>query len=100
MEAIDGNVPEAIMLNGDGNVAECTADNIFLARNNVVYTPTTYDGILEGVTRDTIMQLCGKLGITCLEKTLTRTFDLYLGGRAQHHPHGNSRRGRAGDEDR
>lgn len=77
MEAVDANVPEAIMLNQHGNVAECTADNIFVVKAGVVYTPTTYDGILEGVTRDTIIQLCAKLGITCIEKTLTR-HDLYV----------------------
>jgi branched-chain amino acid aminotransferase len=77
MEAVDANVPEAIMLNANGNVCECTADNIFLVRNKVVYTPTIYDGILEGVTRDTILQLCSKLGIPREEKTITR-HDLYV----------------------
>jgi branched-chain amino acid aminotransferase len=77
MEAIDAGVPEAVMLNHEGNVAECTADNIFIVKNGTVYTPTTYDGILEGVTRKVIITLCGKHGIPCNEKTLQR-HDLYV----------------------
>jgi branched-chain amino acid aminotransferase len=77
MEAVDAGVSEAIMLNHAGNVTECTADNIFIARAGTVYTPTTFDGILEGVTRDTILMLCKRLSIPCEEKTLTR-LDLYV----------------------
>lgn len=77
IEAIDANVPEAIMLNHEGNVAECTADNIFIVKNGAVYTPTTHDGILEGITRAVIIDLCAKLKLTCVEKTLQR-HDLYV----------------------
>jgi branched-chain amino acid aminotransferase len=77
LEAIDAGVPEAVMLNHEGNVAECTADNIFIVKNGTVYTPTTYDGILEGVTRDVILKLCRKHQIPCQEKTLQR-HDLYV----------------------
>ena len=77
IEAVDAGVGEAIMLNHLGNVAECTADNIFIARGGVISTPTPYDGILEGVTRETIMNLCAKAGITCVETSLTR-HDLYV----------------------
>lgn len=76
IEAIDANVPEALMLNHTGNVAECTGDNIFIVRNGQVQTPTTADGILEGITRDVIIRLCGKYGIPCVEKTLLR-HDVY-----------------------
>src|SRR5213080_725571 len=72
IEANDAGVPEAIMLNHQGNVAECTADNLFIVREGVVYTPTTYDGILEGVTRKVIIQLCAHLAIPLVEKTLQR----------------------------
>src|ERR1700722_662218 len=51
IEAADAGVPEALMLNLDGNVAECTGDNIFIVRDGQVQTPCTSDGILEGVTR-------------------------------------------------
>ncbi len=76
IEAIDAGVPEAIMLNHEGNVAECTGDNIFIVRNGVVQTPTTADGILEGITRQVIIDLCGRMKIPCVEKTLERQ-DLY-----------------------
>lgn len=77
IEAIDAGVPEAIMLNHEGNVAECTGDNLFIVKQGVVYTPSTADGILEGITRDVIIRLCHKHGITCVEKTLQR-HDLYV----------------------
>jgi branched-chain amino acid aminotransferase len=77
IEANDAGVPEAIMLNHLGNVAECTADNIFVVRDGVVATPGTADGILEGITREVILKLCKKMNIACVEKTLQR-HDLYI----------------------
>ncbi|HSH94900.1 MAG TPA: branched-chain-amino-acid transaminase [Roseimicrobium sp.] len=77
IEANDAGVPEAVMLNHEGNVAECTADNIFIVRNGHVLTPAMTDGILEGVTRNVIMELCVKNGVPCNEKTLQR-HDLYI----------------------
>src|SRR5215208_1173480 len=60
IEANDAGVSEAIMLNGEGNVAECTGDNIFIVRKGHLQTPTTTDGILEGVTRKVIMDLAAR----------------------------------------
>ena len=77
IEAVDAGVSEAIMLNHEGNVAECTGDNIFIVRGGTVCTPGTADGILEGITRKVIIELCHKLGIACVEKTLQR-HDLYV----------------------
>lgn len=77
IEAIDAGVPEAIMLNHLGNVAECTADNIFIVREGEVLTPAVTEGILEGVTRQVILKLCKNLNIPCAEKTLQR-HDLYI----------------------
>jgi branched-chain amino acid aminotransferase len=77
LEAIDAGVPEAIMLNHEGNVAECTADNIFIVRNGQVQTPQTSDGILEGVTRRVMLELCAGQQIPTIEKTLQR-HDLYI----------------------
>jgi len=77
IEAADAGVSEAIMLNHEGNVAECTADNIFIVRNGTVSTPTITDGILEGITRNTIIELCARMGVPCFEKTLQR-HDLYI----------------------
>ena len=76
IEAIDAGVPEALMLNGEGNVAECTADNLFVVRDGRVSTPQTSDGILEGVTRGAILRLCDRLSIPARESTLQRQ-DLY-----------------------
>lgn len=77
IEAIDAGVPEAIMLNHEGNVAECTGDNIFIVRKGQVQTPTTADGILEGITRQCVLQLCENLKVPFIEKTLQR-HDLYI----------------------
>ncbi len=77
IEAADAGVPEAVLLNQEGNVAECTADNIFIVRHGQVQTPTTADGILEGVTRQVMLDLCAKLSIPCIEKSLQR-HDLYI----------------------
>ena len=77
LEANDAGVPEAIMLNHNGNVAEATADNVFIVRGGTVYTPSVTDGILEGVTRGVIIKLCRKLGIPCQETQIQR-HDLYI----------------------
>lgn len=76
IEANDAGVSEALLLNHEGNVAECTGDNIFVIRSGQVQTPTTSDGILEGITRAVILRLCAKLHIPCIEKTLQR-YDVY-----------------------
>ncbi len=77
IEANDAGVPEAVMLNHEGNVAECTADNIFIVRGGIVLTPGTSDGILEGVTRKVMIDLCRKMNIPCYETKLQR-HDLYV----------------------
>ena len=65
------------MLNHEGHVTECTADNIFIVKGGELLTPTIYDGILEGVTRDTILMLARREKIPAREQTLTR-HDLYV----------------------
>ena len=77
LEAIDAGVPEAIMLNHEGNVSECTADNIFIVRGGQVQTPQTCDGVLEGITRKVMLELCRQMQIPAIEKTLQR-HDLYI----------------------
>lgn len=76
LEANDAGVAEAIMLNHVGNVAECTADNVFIVRDGQVRTPTIVDGVLEGVTRQTIIDLCGRMNIPCAERSI-QAYDLY-----------------------
>jgi branched-chain amino acid aminotransferase len=77
IEAADAGVPEALMLNHEGNLAECTGDNVFIIRSGEVQTPATADGILEGVTRHVMLDLCRKLSIPCIEKSLQR-HDIYI----------------------
>lgn len=77
IEALDANVPEAIMYNHEGYVAEATGDNVFIVRNEVVCSPPVQAGSLEGVTRNVVMRLARKEGIEVVEKNLTRC-DLYI----------------------
>jgi branched-chain amino acid aminotransferase len=76
IEANDAGVPEAIVLNHLGNVAEATADNVFVVRDGLVKTPPSTEGALEGITRGAILRLCKQLGIPCVECVLQRQ-DLY-----------------------
>ncbi|NLX06752.1 MAG: branched-chain-amino-acid transaminase [Phycisphaerae bacterium] len=77
IEAMDAGVLEAIMLNHEGFVAECTGDNVFIVRDGRLETPPTAAGILEGVTRAVVMELGRARGIEVIEKNLTR-YDLYI----------------------
>ncbi len=76
VEAHRAGVQEAIMLNHLGEVAECTGDNIFLVKHGLLRTPPINAGILEGVTRNTIIELAQAAGITVQEIALTR-HDVY-----------------------
>lgn len=76
IEANRAGVPEALMLNHMGEVAECTADNLFIVKHGVVRTPPLNAGILEGVTRNTVIELAQAAGITVQEVALTR-HDVY-----------------------
>ena len=64
---------EAIMLNEHGHVAEGSGENIFAVRDGVLLTPPTSDGILEGITRDSVMRIAGSMGVEVRERTLTRS---------------------------
>ncbi len=77
IEALDNNVPEAIMYNHMGYVAEATGDNVFMVRDGAVFSPPTEAGGLEGVTRSVVMKLAKKEKIRVVETNLTR-FDLYI----------------------
>jgi len=70
LEAIDAGLLEAIMLNERGEVAECTGDNIFMVRKGEVLTPPEEAGILMGVTRGFVLELCRRLDIPCREERL------------------------------
>ena len=76
IEAIRAGCLEAIMLNQAGEVAECTGDNIFVLKGGVLKTPPPEAGILQGITRDFVLELAAKVGIPARECTLTR-HDVY-----------------------
>ena len=77
IEAIDAGTLEAVMLNHQGFVAECTGDNLFIVRDGVLFTPPIAAGILEGITRDEIIAIAGDFDIKVREENLTR-YDLYV----------------------
>lgn len=70
-------VGEAIMLNSQGFVAEGSSDNIFIVKRGIVYTPPTYCGALEGITRLAIIELCARHGIPFKEEPFT-LHDVYV----------------------
>ena len=77
IEGLQAGCVEALMLNQKGEVAECTGDNIFLVRKGRLLTPPNEAGILEGVTRDAVMDLARRGGIEVLETPLTK-HDVYI----------------------
>ena len=76
LEAKQAGCLEAVMLNTQGFVAECTADNIFIVKEGRLLTPSVYHGALEGITRQTVMEIAEKIGIKSEETTLA-PYDLY-----------------------
>lgn len=73
VEAIKNNVQEAIMLNYQGYVAECTGDNIFILSKNKLVTPPSWVGALNGITRQVAMEIAeNKLGLRVSEEVFTR----------------------------
>ena len=76
VEALENGYDEAIMLNSAGKVAEGSAENIFVVRDGAVATPPPASGILEGITRDSVMQLIRAGGGSVEERDIDRE-DLY-----------------------
>ena len=77
MEGLRAGCVEALMLNSQGHVAECTGDNIFIVKAGRLLTPSIDSGILAGITRQVVMDLATEAGIPVEELTLTR-HDLYV----------------------
>lgn len=77
IEALDAGVPEAILFNHMGFVAEATGDNVFLVRNGTAMTPPSDDGSLEGVTQAVVAELLRRRSVPFREAHLTR-HDLYI----------------------
>ncbi len=76
IEANTAGVEEAVMLNAEGFVSECTADNLFIIKNGEVFTPPLSAGALYGITRQTVIELARQSGVKVTEPNLTR-YDLF-----------------------
>ena len=76
IEGTDAGCEEALMLNHKGDIAECTGDNIFIVKRGVLKTPPNDAGILEGITRNCVIQLAEQAGIPVQQVTLQR-HDVY-----------------------
>jgi branched-chain amino acid aminotransferase len=81
IEAQRAGCLEALMLNTEGLVAECTADNLFVVKNGALKTPAAIHGALEGITRKTVLELAAGLGIPTAETALA-LFDVYTADEA------------------
>lgn len=77
IEGLQAGCIEALMLNHKGEIAECTGDNIFLVRNDVLYTPPNDAGILEGITRGAVIELAQASGRQVRQTPLTK-HDVYI----------------------
>lgn len=76
VEGANAGCLEALMLNHNGEVAECTGDNIFIVREGKLRTPPITAGILQGITRDAVIDLAREAGLTVEERTMDR-HDVY-----------------------
>jgi branched-chain amino acid aminotransferase len=76
IEANNGGCEEAVMLNAEGFVAECTGDNLFIVKNGALLTPPLSAGALYGITRQTVIELAEASGLKVSEPNLTR-YDLF-----------------------
>ena len=76
IEGTDAGCEEALMLNHKGDIAECTGDNIFIVKRGILKTPPTDAGILEGITRNCVIQLAEQANIPVQQVTLQR-HDVY-----------------------
>ena len=72
IECIKAGAAEGIMLNKDGYVAECTGDNIFIVKDNEIFTPPVSAGILIGITRNVVIELANEAGVTVKEEQMTQ----------------------------
>jgi len=77
LEGIQAGCVEALMLNHKGEVAECSGDNVFVVKRGVLKTPSADAGILDGITRNAVIELAKAAGIAVQELALTR-HDIYV----------------------
>src|SRR5437867_4009114 len=81
IEANLAGADEALMLNDAGNVAECTADNIFVVKRGHIFTPPITAGALRGITRLVVFEIAAELGIKVTEADITR-HDVFIADEA------------------
>ena len=72
IEANQANADEGLMLNDEGNVAECTADNVFIIKRGQIFTPPISAGALRGITRSIVFEIAAETGIRVVEAEITR----------------------------
>ncbi len=72
IEANLAGADEALMLNDAGNVAECTADNIFVIKRGQIFTPPISAGALRGITRSVVFEIASELGVKISEADISR----------------------------
>src|SRR6266446_6333570 len=72
IEANLASADEALMLNDAGNVAECTADNVFIIKHSQIFTPPTTAGALQGITRSVVFDIAGEFDLKVVEADFTR----------------------------
>ena len=77
IEAQNLGYQEAIMLNDQGYVAECTGDNIFMLKDGILYTPKIASGSLKGITREVVIEIAEELKIELIETEMTR-YDTWI----------------------
>jgi branched-chain amino acid aminotransferase len=81
VEALKSGYDEAVMLSPQGNVSECTGENIFVVKRGAIITPPTSAGALEGITQDSVRRIAEDLGIDYRVENLLRS-DLYTADEA------------------
>ncbi|HEV8313640.1 MAG TPA: branched-chain amino acid transaminase, partial [Burkholderiaceae bacterium] len=81
MEALDDGYDEALLLDSAGFVSEGAGENVFVVKDDVVYTPDLSAGALNGITRNTVMHICKDLGLELVQKRITRD-EIYIADEA------------------
>jgi branched-chain amino acid aminotransferase len=81
VEATNAGADDAIMLDAAGHIAEATGMNLFVWKNDTLFTPAAYAGLLRGVTRDTLIEMASEAGYRVVETMLSR-YDLYTADEA------------------
>ena len=74
METLENGYDEAIMLNSQGKISDGRAENIFIVKDDIIQTPPLSAGLLEGITRDSVIQIIEENGGFVIERDLERDY--------------------------